>query len=93
MGNSQGDTRTVGWGVEPGEQHAHDLANKIRELAATDPQLARDLVDQLIAGLDRATDGAFHDQLYAGGAAPATVAPGTPELDGWAHRAEPVRHP
>lgn len=46
-----------------GEAQAAEVAEKIRLLAATDPTLAADLVQQLVTALDRATGGAFTDQL------------------------------
>lgn len=59
-------------GGDAGEQHAHELADKIRMLAATDPGLAQDLVDQLVDALDRATGGSFRAHLCAtAGGAPA----------------------
>jgi hypothetical protein len=48
---------------DEGERHALELANRIRMVAATDPVLAQDLVDQLIAALDRATGGTFREHL------------------------------
>lgn len=50
-------------GVEQGESHAMELADRIRMVAAQDPELAQDLVDQLIAALDRATGGTFREHL------------------------------
>ena len=46
-----------------GEQQALELADRLRMLAASDPDLAQDLVEQLIEGLNRATDGAFDAHL------------------------------
>ena len=40
-----------------------ELADRIRMVAAQDPELAQGLVDQLIVALDRATDGTFRDHL------------------------------
>lgn len=51
-------------GVQHGDQ-AMELADRIRMVAAQDPELAQDLVDQLIAALDRATDGTFREHLGA----------------------------
>jgi ABC-type uncharacterized transport system ATPase subunit len=53
----------AGGSVEHGERQALELADRIRMVAAQDPELAQDLVDQLIAALDRATDGTFRDHL------------------------------
>ncbi len=51
---------------DAGERHATELADRIRALAATDPYLAQELVDQLIENLNRATDGAFQEHLEGG---------------------------
>ncbi len=59
---------------EQGERHALELADRLRMLAATEPDLAQDLVDQLIAALDRATDGTFRDHMDAGQPAPVGAA-------------------
>jgi hypothetical protein len=48
---------------QQGERHAIELADRIRMVAAQDPDLAQDLVDQLIAALDRATGGTFREHL------------------------------
>jgi hypothetical protein len=40
-----------------------ELADRIRMVAAQDPELAQDLVDQLIVALDRATGGTFREHL------------------------------
>ena len=48
---------------DEGERHALELANRIRAVAATDPALAQDLVDQLIVALDRALGGTFRKHL------------------------------
>lgn len=53
----------VASGVEQGERHAMELADRIRMVAAEDPELAQDLVDQLIVALDRATGGTFREHL------------------------------
>ena len=50
-------------GIEQGERHAMELADRIRMVAAEDPELAQDLVDQLIVALDRATGGTFREHL------------------------------
>ena len=46
-----------------GERRALELANRIRLVAANDPALAQDLVDQLIVALDRAMGGTFREHL------------------------------
>lgn len=48
---------------DEGERRALELANRIRLVAAQDPQLAQDLVDQLIVALDRAMGGTFREHL------------------------------
>jgi hypothetical protein len=48
---------------EHGERQALELADRIRMVAAQDPELAQDLVDQLIVALDRATGGTFREHL------------------------------
>jgi hypothetical protein len=48
---------------DEGERRALELANRIREVAATDPALAQELVDQLIVALDRAMGGTFREHL------------------------------
>jgi hypothetical protein len=48
---------------EEGERRALELADRIRLVAAQDPELAQDLVDQLIAALDRAMGGTFREHL------------------------------
>ena len=48
---------------DEGERRALELANRIRMVAAEDPGLAQDLVDQLIVALDRAMGGTFRKQL------------------------------
>jgi hypothetical protein len=48
---------------ELGERRALELANRIRLVAAEDPGLAQDLVDQLIVALDRAMGGTFREHL------------------------------
>jgi hypothetical protein len=48
---------------DEGERRALELANRIREVAVTDPALAQDLVDQLIVALDRAMGGTFREHL------------------------------
>jgi len=68
---------TVGAGPDTGERHATELADRIRALAATDPDLAQDLVDQLIENLNRATDGAFTEHLEGMAAEPAPTIPTT----------------
>jgi hypothetical protein len=48
---------------EEGERRALQLADRIRMVAAQDPELAQDLVDQLIVALDRAMGGTFREHL------------------------------
>ena len=48
---------------ELGERRALELAHRIRMVAAEDPALAQDLVDQLIVALDRAMGGTFREHL------------------------------
>jgi hypothetical protein len=48
---------------DAGERRGMELAARIRMVAAQDPELAQDLVDQLIAALERATGGAFRQFL------------------------------
>jgi hypothetical protein len=48
---------------DEGERRALELANRIRLVAAEDPGLAQDLVDQLIVALDRAMGGTFREHL------------------------------
>jgi hypothetical protein len=48
---------------DEGERRALELANRIRRVAAEDPALAQDLVDQLIVALDRAMGGTFREHL------------------------------
>ena len=48
---------------EEGERRALELADRIRLVAAQDPELAQDLVDQLIVALDRAMGGTFREHL------------------------------
>jgi hypothetical protein len=48
---------------DEGERRALELADRIRIVAAQDPALAQDLVDQLIVALDRAMDGTFREHL------------------------------
>ena len=48
---------------EAGERRALELANRIRMVAAGDPALAQDLVNQLIVALDEATGGTFREHL------------------------------
>jgi hypothetical protein len=46
-----------------GERQALELADRIRLVAAEDPELAQDLVDQLIVALDKAMGGTFREHL------------------------------
>ena len=48
---------------ELGERRARELAHRIRLVAAEDPGLAQNLVDQLIVALDRAMGGTFREHL------------------------------
>ena len=48
---------------EAGEKRSMELATRIRMVAAQDPELAQDLVDQLIVALDRAMGGTFREYL------------------------------
>jgi hypothetical protein len=48
---------------DEGERRALELANRIRLVAAEDPGLAQDLVDELIVALDRAMGGTFREHL------------------------------
>jgi hypothetical protein len=48
---------------DEGERRALELANRIRMVAAQDPGLAQELVDQLIVALDRAMGGTFREHL------------------------------
>jgi hypothetical protein len=48
---------------DAGERRGMELAARIRMVAAEDPELAQDLVDELIAGLERAMGGSFREYL------------------------------
>lgn len=48
---------------EAGERRGMELAARIRMVAAEDPELAQDLVDELIVALDRAMGGTFREYL------------------------------
>lgn len=48
---------------DAGERRAMELATRIRLVAAQDPLLAQDLVEDLIVALDRAMGGTFRDHL------------------------------
>jgi hypothetical protein len=48
---------------EAGERRGMELAARIRMVAAQDPELAQDLVDELIVALDRALGGTFREYL------------------------------
>ncbi|MEU4419480.1 hypothetical protein AB0F81_02570 [Actinoplanes sp. NPDC024001] len=48
---------------EAGERRATELATRLRMVAAQDPLLAQDLVEELIVALDRAMDGTIRDHL------------------------------
>ena len=63
---------------DKGQRQALELADRLRALAASDPDLAQDLVDRLIEGLNRATEGAFDEhvekELAKSGANPSATA-------------------
>jgi hypothetical protein len=48
---------------DEGERRALELADRIRMVAAEDPGLAQNLVDELIVALDRAMGGTFREHL------------------------------
>ena len=48
---------------DAGERSALELASRLRMVAAEDPALAQDLVNQLVVALDEATGGTFREQL------------------------------
>lgn len=48
---------------EAGERRGMELAARIRMVAAQDPELAQDLVEELIIALDRAMGGTFREYL------------------------------
>jgi len=48
---------------DAGERRGMELATRIRMVAAEDPDLAQDLVDELIVALDRAMGGTFREYL------------------------------
>jgi hypothetical protein len=48
---------------DEGDRHARGLASIIRTVAGTDRAHARELVDQLIVGLDQAMGGTFREHL------------------------------
>jgi hypothetical protein len=60
---------------DEGERGALELANRLRMIAAGDPVLAQDLVNQLIVALDEATGGTFREQLEEAGRDAAERAP------------------
>jgi hypothetical protein len=60
---------------DEGERRALELANRIRLVAVQDPELAQQLVDQLIVGLDRAMGGTFREHLDGAARIPAERAP------------------
>jgi hypothetical protein len=51
---------------EAGERRGMELAARIRMVAAQDPDLAQDLVNELIVALDRALGGNFREYLDSG---------------------------
>ena len=48
---------------EAGERRATELASRLRMVAAEDPSLAQNLVEELIVALDRAMGGTIRDHL------------------------------
>lgn len=48
---------------EAGERRGVELAARIRMVAAEDPELAQELVDELIVALERAMGGTFREYL------------------------------
>jgi alkanesulfonate monooxygenase SsuD/methylene tetrahydromethanopterin reductase-like flavin-dependent oxidoreductase (luciferase family) len=48
---------------DAGERRGMELATRIRMVAAEDPELAQDLVDELIVALDRAMGGTFREYM------------------------------
>ncbi|MDY7085227.1 MAG: hypothetical protein SYR96_08995 [Actinomycetota bacterium] len=48
---------------EAGERRGMELATRLRMVAAEDPDLAQELVDNLIVALDKAMGGNFRDYL------------------------------
>jgi hypothetical protein len=48
---------------EAGERRGKELAARLRMVAAEDPELAQELVDELIVALDRAMGGTFREYL------------------------------
>ena len=48
---------------EAGERRGMELAQRIRMVAAEDPELAQELVDELIVALERAMGGTFREYL------------------------------
>ncbi len=48
---------------EAGERRGMELAARLRLVAAEDPDLAQELVDNLIIALDRAMEGNFREYL------------------------------
>jgi len=48
---------------EAGARTSIELADRIRMVAAEDPELAQELVDELIVALDRAMGGTFREYL------------------------------
>jgi hypothetical protein len=51
---------------DAGERRGIELAARIRMVAAQDPELAQELVDELIAALERAMGGTFREYLDCG---------------------------
>ncbi|MEU8821479.1 hypothetical protein [Actinoplanes sp. NPDC048796] len=52
---------------DAGERRGMELAARIRMVAAQDPELAQDLVEQLISALEKATGGTFRQFLDSDG--------------------------
>jgi hypothetical protein len=50
---------------DAGERRGMELATRLRLVAAQDPDLAQELVDELIVALDRAMGGTFREYLDA----------------------------
>ena len=48
---------------DAGERRGMELATRIRMVAAEDPELAQELVDELIVALDKAMGGTFREYL------------------------------
>ena len=66
---------------DAGERRSIELATRIRMVAAEDPELAQDLVDELIVALDRALGGTFREYLDSEGRDGAELASAGGESD------------